>query len=425
MSRSRKLGIALSSVALCLTLAACTADVPTPRPTPTASKTVAKTGDGVLRIGSIFATTGAQSYLGPGEAAGVAAAVADINAAGGVLGKPVEVLSGDAGDVTTQTMESTFASLVGKGADVVVGPSSSVLAERVLPAVVSARVPLISPAATSVRLSGLDDSGYLFRTISSAAEEGGVFAESIEAGATGTAKTRVAMVFLDDQTGEAVLGTLRSALATSRGTLVTSQPFQTGTTDFAPIIAALVAAKPDAVVLVSPFSAVGQNAAVITALNAAGLGGGRLWLSSGAMADYSQALPPGTLTGVNGVLEGADAGAAFSAKLTAVDPTVTDPLYAAESYDATILAALAAASADDDGGPAIASRLRAVSEGGTKCRSYAECLMALSSGSNIDYDGLSGPISFDAAGDAHSGHFGLYRYDAANRFARVGSAAGD
>lgn len=417
MSRSRKLGVALLSAALCLALAACTPDAPAKTATPKPTATVAKTGDGVLRVGSIFATTGAQAYLGPGEAAGVTAALADINAAGGVLGKPAEVLTGDAGDVTTKTMESTYGFLVSKGADVVVGPSSSVLAERVLPAVVTARVPLISPAATSVRLSTLDDSGYLFRTISSAAQEGTVVAKAI-------GKARTALVFLDDDTGEAVLGTFRSALASTGGTLATSQSFQAGTTDFAPIVAAVTASKPDAVVLVSPFSSVTKNVALITALSAAGFGGNKLWLSSGAMADYSQALPAGALTAVNGVLEGADAGAAFTAKIKAVDPTVTDYLYAAEAYDATILAALAATVADDDGGPAIASHLRAVSEGGKKCTTYVACLSILKSQKNIDYDGMSGPISFDAAGDAHSGHFGLYRYDAANRFTRVADAVG-
>ncbi|CAN5325271.1 hypothetical protein BH09ACT1_BH09ACT1_29190 [soil metagenome] len=417
MSRSRKLGAALLGAALCLALVACTPDEPPKTATPKPTATVTKTGDGVLRVGSIFATTGAQSYLGPGQAAGVTAALADINAAGGVLGVPAEVLTGDAGDVTTKTMESTYGVLVSKGADVVVGPSSSVLAERVLPAVVTARVPLISPAATSVRLSGLDDSGYLFRTISSAAQEGTVFAKAI-------GKARTALVFLDDETGEAVLGNFRSAIAATKGTLATSQPFQNGTTDFAPIVTAVTASKPDAVVLVSPFSSVTQNMALITALSAAGFGGSKLWLSSGAMADYSQALPAGALTGVNGVLEGADAGAAFTAKVKAADATVTDYLYAAEAYDATILAALAATVADDDGGPAIAKNLRAVSEGGTRCTTYADCLDVLKKRSNIDYDGFSGPISFDSAGDVHSGHFGLYRYDAANRFARVADAIG-
>ena len=35
---------------------------------------------------------------------------------------------------------------------------------------------------------------------------------------------------------------------------------------------------------------------------------------------------------------------------------------------------------------------------------------------DIDYNGASGPVSLDAAGDPASAAFGVYRYDAANRY---------
>ena len=44
----------------------------------------------------------------------------------------------------------------------------------------------------------------------------------------------------------------------------------------------------------------------------------------------------------------------------------------------------------------------------------------LKTSSDIDYDGISGATNFDANGDTRPVHFGLYRYDAAGRFARVG-----
>ena len=79
-------------------------------------------------------------------------------------------------------------------------------------------------------------------------------------------------------------------------------------------------AAPDAVVLVSPFSAMEQNQALITALSAAGLGGAKLWLTSGNLADYSQALPAGLLKDVNGILEGAAPDAAFPSACSRPDP---------------------------------------------------------------------------------------------------------
>ena len=89
--------------------------------------------------------------------------------------------------------------------------------------------------------------------------------------------------------------------------------------------------------------------------------------------------------------------------------------YAAEAYDAVILAALAAV-ADGDIGAAIAAGLPDVSVGGVKCGSFAECLSALETGQDIDYDGVSGPLNFTPEGDVSPASYGIYTYDGENRF---------
>ena len=414
MSRFRTLPAVVSGVVFSLALVSCSVASPMPvPPAPSPTSTVAPFGDGVLRIGTLFPISGTQSYLGGGQAAGVAVAVKEINDAGGVLGKPVEVLARDSGDVSTATIETSIADLVTARADVLVGPSSSVLAERVIPKLVAAKLPMISPAATSVRLSSAASGGYFFRTIGSAALEGNALAKTIG----GTA--RIAIIYFDDDMGRAVLGTMRVGLAAS-GALVGVQKIDSTTKDLAPVIAAVKAVKPDDVVFVSPFSAMEQNTGVITQLTAAGFGGAKLWLTGQNTADYSQALPVGTLTNVNGLLEGAQPTAAFIARVAAVAPAVTDLLFAEEAYDATILAALAATVAKDAHGAAIAGHLREVSAGGIECTTYRECLDVLATSSDIDYDGISGATTFDTNGDTSPAHFGLYRYDAAGRFARVG-----
>ena len=414
MSRFRTLPAVVSGVVFSLALVSCSVASPMPPPAPSGTSAVTPSGDGVLRIGTLFPSTGALSYLGGGQAAGVAVAVKEINDDGGVLGKPVEVLARDSGDVTTATIEASIADLVTAQADVLVGPSSSVLAERVIPKLVAAKLPMISPAATSVRLSSMASNGYFFRTIGSAALEGTALAKTIGGG-----KARIAIIYFDDDMGRAVLGRMRAELAAS-GSLVSVQKIDAVTKDPVPIVAAVKAATPDDVVFVSPFSAMEQNTGVITQLTAAGFGGAKLWLTSQNTADYSQALPAGTLTNANGLLEGAQPTAAFTARVAAVAPAVTDLLFAEEAYDATILAALAATVAKDAHGAAIARRLREVSVGGIECTTYRQCLDVLKTSADIDYDGISGATTFDANGDTSPAHFGLYRYDAAGRFSRVG-----
>ena len=415
MSSPRAIAPIAAAALLVLVLSACTPTTKVAAPTPS----VSSTPSGPLKIGTLFPVTGTASYLGPAQSDGVDAAVKDINAAGGVLGAPVQVFHDDSGDVTTTTIETSFADLQAKGAQVLIGPSSSVLAERLFTKSLAAFIPMITPSATSVRLSALGKTGYLYRTVPSAAAQGSVLAATIGGG-----KAKIAVVYLDDQTGQAIQSTLAAGLKKSGGTLVAAQAFTTATTDFGPIIAAVVKAGPDDVVFVSNFATMDQNKAVITQLNTAGLGGAKLWLTSENMADYSQALPPGALANVNGILEGISAGDAFNAKVKAVDASVPNYLYAAEAYDATVLAALAAESGKSASGKSIASHLRSVSSGGIKCTNYAECLGVLATNPDIDYDGLTGSISFDGNGDPSPAHYGVYRYDGQNRFALVGSAVG-
>lgn len=418
--RSRRLGVvALAVVALVLPLAL-TSCAPEPKPVQHTPKptAIAPSGDGILRIGTLFPTTGTASYIGAAQVAGVEVAIKEINEAGGVLGKPVEVLHRDSGDASTTTAETSFADLVAKKTDVIIGPSSSVLALRLVPKIVEAKVAMISPAATAPALTTANDSGYLFRTIPSDALVGTALGQLLGK----TKDVKAALVYFDDDQGNAVHGTFSKSLKKAGGSVVSSQKFDAAST-IATVLAEVTKAKPDVVVVASPFTAMEQNKALITGLSAAGLGGAKLWLAGGAMADYSQALPNGSLTNVNGILEGSNPSDAFKSRVKAADPAVGDYRYAAEAYDATILAALAATSAKDDSGEAVARVLQSVSERGIKCLSFGECLEVLKTQADIDYDGVSGMITFDAYGDPRNVHYGIYKYDGESRFQLAGSTA--
>lgn len=413
MSRSRAVLSLAVGASLVLALTACGIAMPVPTPTPTA--TLTPNGDGVLRFGTIFPTSGQVAFLGAGQVAGVELAVRDINEAGGVNGAPVEVFHRDSGDATTSKAEESFADLLTKGVDVVIGPSSSALVEKLLPAVASSGVTMISPAATYPQLTANDTSGLFFRTIPSYGQQGVALGELLPKGGA----KKVAIVYLDDALGQSLEKALSKSLKKNDAKLTVSEGFAAGTTDFAATIAAVTKGAPDVVVLATPGSAVDQTKALITQLSAAGFGGAKLWLTSQNLADYSQALPAGLLTGVNGIMEGADPGEAFLARLKQQDPALGETRYAAEAYDATILAALAATVSKDDAGTSVAFSLRSVSSGGVKCASFAECLDVLRSQDDIDYDGISGPVNFTATGDIASANYGVFAYNAENKFARV------
>jgi ABC-type branched-subunit amino acid transport system substrate-binding protein len=419
MSPSRTLGVIAAMAVLSFALVSCTpeaAPVVTPTPTPSPSLAPLPAGDQVLRLGTLLPTTGASAFLAPAQAAGVELAVREINEAGGVLGAPIEVFHRNSGEASGTVLEKSFGELLAKKVDVVIGPSSSVLAARLLPKSEAAGVPLISPAAIAPGLSSASGAGWFFRTVPSAALQGSALAVLLGK----TTAQKVALVSFDDATAAAVKKSLTAGLKASKGEVV-EQKFDAGTTDLSGVLTAVTAAAPDAVVLVSPFSAMEQNKTLIKGLTAAHLGGAHLWLTSGNLADYSRSLPAGTMKDVNGVLEGAEPDATFVKRVRSAGPAVKDYRYAAEAYDAVILAALAATVANNDSGAAVARNLAAVSSGGIGCASYGECLDVLKTETDIDYNGVSGPLSLDAAGDPASATFGVYRYDAANRYSRLDS----
>ncbi len=400
----------LVALAAIITLAGCTAPAPAPSTSPAPSP-AEKPGDGVLRIGTLFPSTGAAAYIGPAQAAGVALAIADVNAAGGVSGAPVELVARDSGDAASTTLEASFADLVSQNVDVVVGPSSSLLATRVIPLAKTAGITVISPAATFPDLTNADDGGFFFRTIASYPHQG----LALGAVLSEPKPEKVAFLYLDDEFGTSLAATLAEGLKEHGSTLALSEGIPLGTTDLSIVIDRLNVAAPDVVVLGSTYASVDATKALITAVIGAGYGGSALWLTTQNTGDYSQSLPNGTLKDVNGIIEGYQPDDAFIARLKTVDASLTTFRYAAEAYDAVILAALAASEGGDTGA-AIAARLPDVSVGGVKCGTFAECLSALETGQDIDYDGVSGPLNFTPEGDVSRPSYGLYTYDGENRF---------
>ena len=99
-----------------------------------------------------------------------------------------------------------------------------------------------------------------------------------------------------------------------------------------------------------------------------------------------------------------------------------DYSYAAESYDAVVLLALASLASGSTTGTDIAGKLQEVSGGsgdGKKCTSFSECADIIIGGGVADYDGYSGPVTFDENGDPTQASIGIFQYGADNMHTRV------
>ncbi|MDO9591012.1 MAG: ABC transporter substrate-binding protein [Microcella sp.] len=406
-----RLVAAAASLSVALVLAGCAEPRPLPTPTPTPTETVAQpTGDGVLRIGALVPMSGDINGISPGMVAAVELAVRDANVAGGALGANIEAFYRDAGTVDGDRLESGFAELVERKIDVVIAPSSPVLLARLLPLAAEAGVAVVATAAPGPMVRLAEPAGVLLRTIPAVDREAVAIAQALVDGGADT----IALVAGSDLHGRAVVDAVQEALSGTSTTISAVERADSGT-NIRRLSFSLASSEPDAVVIATTGLPTAQTAALVTALLDRGVRGEQLWLTAEGLGDYSSLLATGALEGATGVRVGASVDEQFAARLRQSDPLLRIDRFAPETYDGVVLAVLATVIAGDDGGPSIARAFTESLRGDVVCRSVGECLDVLDNRHTIDYDGLSGPLGIDEAGDVVSGALSVFRYDDQNR----------
>lgn len=205
-----------------------------------------RVGDGVLKLGTILPQTGSLAFLGPPEFAGFDLALQDINAAGGVLGQPVEGIKGDSGDTTTDTASKTVDRLLAEDVDAIIGAASSGVTLTVIDKVTSAGVVLFSPANTSPALSDYADKGLYFRTAPPDIYQGDVLGQKVLQDGNQT----VAILALNDAYGTGLSDAAEKTIIAGGGEVVLKTIYDPTAASFDTEVDAVVAADPDAIILI-------------------------------------------------------------------------------------------------------------------------------------------------------------------------------
>ncbi len=208
---------------------------------------VEREGDGVLKIGSLLPETGSLAFLGAPEFAGVEYAIAEINAAGGVLGNDVEYSQGDSGDTSTDTATVTATRLLGEGVDAIIGAASSGVTLTVIDQISAAGVTMFSPANTSPALTSYDDKGLYFRNAPPDGLQGAIVAGLVAEDGNASAY----ILNLDDAYGNGIAAVVAAVLEESGVTVLGVKAYDPGADTFDTEVGLVVDADPDAVVLIS------------------------------------------------------------------------------------------------------------------------------------------------------------------------------
>jgi ABC-type branched-subunit amino acid transport system substrate-binding protein len=214
---------------------------------PLATAGVEREGDGVLKLGGLLPETGSLAFLGAPMIAGVEYAVSLINEAGGVLGQPVEYSPGDSGDTSTDTASVTVDRLLNENVDAIIGAASSSVSLTVIDKITQAGVVQFSPANTSLKLVDYADNGLYFRNAPPDDLQGAVLAGLVAEDGNASAY----ILALDDAYGTSLADVAEAVLGDSGVEVLGKKIYDPAATSFDAEIAEIVAADPDAIILIS------------------------------------------------------------------------------------------------------------------------------------------------------------------------------
>jgi ABC-type branched-subunit amino acid transport system substrate-binding protein len=356
-------------------------------------------GDAVLRFGALFSTSGPLAAQGPQQFAAVELALSDVRAAGGASGIQIVPLDGvnkvDEGDSVSDTACRSTVTLLDNGIDIIIGPSSSAVAHKIIDRITSAGTILFSPSNTAPEFTDYADKGLYFRTAASDTLQGRALGKVVSE----DGNKNILIISRDDSYGNGLSREVERALRLSQVELLREVKYNPDTIDFDPLVKATMSSRTDTIVLIG----FDETAKILAALRSAGITpqNRRIYGVEGNMRETLPGLvgSQGALNGMRGTTR-SRINPDFIKRLNAsVGGGLVEFTYAPEVYDAVIVSALAAASAESDNPMKIAKKINEVTEGGEKCATYAICIEKIRRGVDVDYDGVSGPLEFNDAGE--------------------------
>lgn len=184
----------------------------------------------VIQIGSMFELTGSAAEYGISMNEAVHMAVDEINVAGGIDGKTIEIVERDIASDEVQAAQATMALATEDNVVAIIGPALTGTLQASIPSANEYQVPIISPSATDDGVLQ-DDSGtvhpYAYRTSFTNSFQGGALASF----ANTNLNASKAVIFADNSSDYA-LGLTDTFRAAFDGEIVAAENFTADQTDF-------------------------------------------------------------------------------------------------------------------------------------------------------------------------------------------------
>lgn len=362
-----------------------------------------------MKIGTLLPITGDLSAYGSSMQDSARLLINQVNACGGVLGQPVEVIyQDDQTEPAAATAAITQLTEVNRVAGVVGGVSSATASAEVDIAVRN-QIPLISPSSTSPVFSDRarrgDFKGFWFRTAPPDSYQGEALAKLAKA----QGFKNVAILAINNDYGNGLIDSFIPAFEGLGGTVTNKDKpvrYPPDSTTFDSVVLSAFNGNPDAVLLIA-YPETGSL--VLKAAYQQNLLGKttRLLVTEGmknaAIAEMVGKNSKGDYiaTGIVGTAPSAGGLAtksfkeAFKAQHKR-EPEVFDP----NTWDATALLVMAAEAARSTAGAVIKDRIREVANPpGEEVTDVCKALALIRSGKDVNYQGASGNVDLNSLGD--------------------------
>ncbi len=295
--------------------------------------TVAAAAD-PIKVGEFACLTGKDATFGQSQHKGILLALEEINAAGGVLGRPLEVLTEDNQSKPGESATVAKKLISREKVVAMLGEVTSGRSLEVAPLCQGAKIPMIATGATNAKVT--QTGSYVFRVCFIDDFQGTVMAKFAKDDLK--AKQVATLTSVSSAYSVGLAKVFKETFLAAGGTVVAEQKFNEGDKDFRAQLTAIKAAGADAVFVPGYY----QEAALV-ARQARSLGltlplfGGDGWESEQLLKIGGEALN-GTYYSTHFTPENKDpAVIAFVAKFKARWNNETPDAYAALGYDALLV----------------------------------------------------------------------------------------
>jgi ABC-type branched-subunit amino acid transport system substrate-binding protein len=373
-----------------------------------------------LTIGNLVPLTGALGDFGPAGRKAADLAVMEIRDAINRVGAEHHVTIRHADDQTDRKVgpQEALKLVEADDAACLAGPWAVSVMTRVAAAVsIPKKVLQISPAPSLDGITELQDDGLVNSTALPDLVQGRALAEAIGRDLGGPADRTINIGARDDAYGTGHVDVLERAWKEKGGEVGETVIYDPGQRSLASDAGKIASGGPDAFVIIDFPESYYELAPAL--LRTGKWDPKKTYVTDGLASDDIAARAGRAATeGIHGTIPGApDEGAAPEAFddlfATSAPRNVERMIFDAQNFDAVILCYLAAVAAGKAEGLAMADEVRDVSAPpGDKFtwKQLPAAVRALEDGDDIDYDGASGPINMDDAGDATAGVYDIFRY---------------